>query len=300
MHYLCKMFYRRKIILALLQLLDGEADKLVLQKLLFLYSQSKKNPEYEFVPYKFGCYSYSANADLLTMVKKELLSENENSYKKNNVTDFVKTLKKEDVTLLIETVKLYGNMSNNALIKHTYINFPYYAINSTIADSVLNNDQLIKVHQARIQSNKTTLFTIGYEGISLEHYLNKLVRNDVKVLVDVRRNPLSMKFGFSKNLLKRYCENLGIEYIHIPELGIHSEERQALNTQADYDKLFEAYKSTTLVETTNQQEQIINLLQKHKRIALTCFEENICQCHRKPLAESIKNFPIFEYEVKHI
>lgn len=294
------MFYRRKIILALLQLLGGEVDKLRLQKLLFLYSQRKKNPEYEFVPYKFGCYSYSAYADLVTMVKKENLTENENNYQKNSSTDFVKSLKKEDAVLLHEVVKLYGSMNSNALIKHTYINFPYYAINSTIAATVLNEGQLAKVAQARKHSNDTILFTIGYEGISLEHYLNKLVQNDVKVLVDVRRNPLSMKFGFSKALLKRYCENLGIEYIHIPEVGIHSDERQELNSQADYDNLFETYKVTTLAETKTQQEQIINLLLKYKRIALTCFEDNICQCHRKPLAESIKNFPIFEYDVKHI
>lgn len=294
------MFYRRKIILALLQLLGGNVEKLSLQKLLFLYSNRKKNPEYEFVPYKYGCYSYSASADLVTMVKKEILIETEKNYQKIDNTDFVKSLKKEDAFLLKDIVKMYGGMSSNALIKHTYINFPYYAINSIIADTVLNHEQLAKVQQARKQRNETILFTIGYEGISLENYLNKLVQNDVKVLIDVRRNPLSMKFGFSKSLLKRYCENLNIEYVHIPEVGIHSNERQELNTQADYDSLFESYKVTTLLETKVQQEQIIALLLKHKRIALTCFEENICQCHRKPLAESIKNFPIFEYDVKHI
>lgn len=294
------MFYRRKIILALLQLLGGKADKLSLQKLLFLYSQRKKNPEYEFIPFKYGCYSYSAHADLVTMVKKENLTENENSYLKNSNIDFVKSLKKEDIVLLHEIIKLYGGMSSDALIKHTYINFPYYAINSTIAKTVLNEEQIMKVEQARKQIEETILFTIGYEGISLENYLNKLIQNDIKLLVDVRRNPLSMKFGFSKSLLKRYCESLGIEYIHIPEVGIHSNERQELNTQADYDSLFETYKTTTLLDTATQQIQIINLLVKYKRIALTCFEDNICQCHRKPLAESIKNFPIFEYDVKHI
>lgn len=294
------MFYRRKIILALLQLLCGEADKRQLQKLLFLYSQRKKDPEYEFVPYKYGCYSYSASADLVTMVKNGSLTENEKSYQKNITTDFIKSLKKEDALLLHDTVKLYGSMGIDSLIKHTYINFPYYAINSTIAENVLNEEQLAKVQLARKQSSDTILFTIGYEGISLEHYLNKLIQNDVKLLVDVRRNPLSMKFGFSKSLLKRYCENLGIEYIHIPEVGIHSDERQELNSQSDYDSLFETYKATTLTETKTQQEQIINLLLQYKRIALTCFEDNICQCHRKPLAESIKNFPIFEYDVKHI
>lgn len=294
------MFYRRKIILALIQLLGGELEKIRIQKLLFLYSQKKKNPEYEFIPYKFGCYSFSAKADLNTMVKNGSLLENENYFIKNNPDDFLKTLKVEDKKILSEVVQLYGNMNSNSLIKHTYINFPYYAINSTIADKVLDEKQLEKVISSKKEVNETILFTIGYEGVSLEKYLNKLVSNDVKLLVDVRKNSLSMKFGFSKSLLKKYCESLGIEYIHIPEVGINSDQRQELNTQQDYDVLFEVYKKTTLKETDSYQTKIIELLTKYKRIALTCFEADICQCHRKPLAEAIAKNPIFEYEVKHI
>jgi uncharacterized protein (DUF488 family) len=116
----------------------------------------------------------------------------------------------------------------------------------------------------------------------------------------VRNNPLSMKYGFSKTLLKRYCESLGIKYIHIPEVGIQSEQRQELNTQADYDKLFTVYRNQNLTKTTKAQTEILNLLKENKRIALTCFEANICQCHRKHLAEAIETLPGFEYKVEHI
>lgn len=278
----------------------GELEKIRIQKLLFLYTQKKKNPEYEFIPYKYGCYSYSANADLITMVKKGNLLENENNYLTNSQDDYLKNLKIEDALLLKEVVKLYGSMSNNSLIKHTYLNFPYYAINSTIAENLLTKIQLEKVKLEKVKTEDIILFTIGYEGVSLENYLNKLIKNDVRLLVDVRKNPLSMKFGFSKTLLKRYCESLGIAYLHFPEVGIHSDQRQELNSQADYDALFEIYKTTTLVDSKIKQKEILDLLLQYNRIALTCFEENICQCHRKPLAESIKNFPTFEYVIKHI
>lgn len=294
------MFYRRKIILALIQLLGGELEKLRIQKLLFLYSQKKKNPEYEFIPYKFGCYSFSANADLVTMVKKGSLSENEFFFIKNSSEDYLKSLKVEDKKIIQEVVKLYGNMDRNQLIKHTYINFPYYAINSSIVEKVLDNVQINKVASLKTELKGSILYTIGYEGVSLEKYLNKLVHNQIKLLVDVRKNPLSMKFGFSKTLLKRYCESLGIEYLHIPEVGIDSNLRQELNTQEDYDALFEIYKKTTLEATLSYQDKIITLLEKYNRIALTCFEADICQCHRKPLSESIKKNPKFNYELKHI
>src|SRR5204863_7465022 len=178
-------------------------------------------------------------------------------------------------------------MNSNALMKHTYINYPFFAMNSIKAESILTSGELEKVNKAKPKGNKTILYTIGYEGISLEEYLNRLIKNDVKVLVDVRNNPVSMKFGFSKTHLKSFCISLGIEYLHIPEVGIQSAQRQELNSQSDYDKLFEIYKSSHLKKTISFQEQILELLKLKKRIALTCFEANICQCHRKHLAESI-------------
>lgn len=294
------MFYRRKIILALLQIFDGQLDKIRLQKLLFLFSQKQSKAEYNFIPYKFGCYSYSANADMMTMIAKGFLSQDEKTFTKKDPTDYLNQLKPADLKLLLEVKANYGKMSSNALIKHTYINFPFYAIKSEVAENILNKEELEKVTKAKPKSNKTILFTIGYEGISLEEYLVRLLKNDVKVLVDVRNNPLSMKYGFSKSQLKKFCGSLGIEYVHIPEVGIQGDQRRELNTQSDYDKLFAIYRKNNLSKTITQQQQILNLLKQYKRIALTCFEANICQCHRKHLAEAIEKLPGFDYEVKHI
>lgn len=294
------MFYRRKIILALLQLFDGQLDKIRLQKLLFMFTNKQGKAEYDFIPYKFGCYSYSANADMTAMVTRGFLNEDEKTFVKIDSTDYLKQLKPVDLKLLQEVKTNYGKMSSNALMKHTYINFPFYAINSEIAENILSQEELEKVTKAKPKGNKTVLFTIGYEGISLEEYLVRLLKNDVKVLVDVRNNPLSMKYGFSKSQLKKYCASLGIEYVHIPEVGIQSDQRQELNTQSDYDKLFAIYRNNNLSKTTTHQQQILNMLKLHKRIALTCFEANICQCHRKHLAEAIETLPDFKYEVKHI
>ncbi len=294
------MFYRRKIILALLQLFEGQLDKIRLQKLLFLFTNKQVKAEYDFIPYKFGCYSYSANADMTAMVSRGFLNEDDKSFEKKDDIDYIKQLKPKDLKLLQEVKSNYGNMSAHALMKHTYINFPFYATRSEVASSILSDEELDKVTKSKPKGAQTILFTIGYEGISLENYLVRLLKNDVKVLVDVRNNPLSMKYGFSKSQLKKYCASLGIEYVHIPEVGIQGDQRQELNTQSDYDRLFAVYRKTNLTQTTSQQHQILNLLKLHKRIALTCFEANICQCHRKHLAEAIENLPDFNYEVKHI
>jgi uncharacterized protein (DUF488 family) len=295
------MFYRRKVILALLQLFEGHLEKIRLQKLLFLFCHKQEKPEYDFIPYMYGCFSYSANADLNTMVNKGLLVENANDgYRKADKVDYLKVIKPADRELLTKTKAAYGNMKSNALMKHTYINFPYFAINSIKASEILTKDELDRVSASKPKGEETVLYTIGYEGISLERYLNGLVRNDIRLLIDVRNNPLSMKYGFSKSQLKKCCENLGIQYLHLPDVGIKSQQRQELNTQEDYDKLFEIYRRSSLPKTIKTQEEILGLLVKNKRIALTCFEANICQCHRKELAEAIQKLPGFKYEVKHI
>ena len=272
---------------------------------LFCLGQNKALPTgqagvYDFVPYKYGCYSYSANADLTTMVSKGMLAESQKHFTKLDKTDYLKLVKPEDRARLQQVKDEYGKLSTDALMKHTYVNHPFYAIKSEVANAILTESERQKVKAARPRNSETVLFTIGYEGISLEEYLVRLLKKDVKVLVDVRHNPLSMKYGFSKSQLKRYCESVGITYLHIPEVGIQSEQRQALTTQADYDKLFTFYRKNNLTKTVNSQTQILNLLIENKRIALTCFEANICQCHRKHLAEAIQTLPGFEYKVEHI
>lgn len=293
------MYYRRKVVLALLQQFGGTLPKISLQKLMLLFTQRQQQAVYDFIPYQFGSYSYSLSADLYAMSQKNFIRDEETSIANTDTKNYFETLTEQDKNILRSIYREFNGWDNQRLMYYTYTHLPYYAINST-AKNILSKDELQRVEESRNTDTTTVLFTIGYEGVSLETYLNKLIKNNIKALIDVRRNPLSMKFGFSKNQLIKYCENLGIKYIHIPEVGIASEQRQTLNTQADYDQLFEVYKQKTLTTTQKEQAVILSLLEKYNRIALTCFEANICQCHRTPLANSIANLEGFKYTVKHI
>ncbi len=294
------MFYRRKVILSIIESLNNTVEKIALQKLLFLFCIRQKKPDYDFIPYHYGCYSFSANADLIAMIKHELITDDVKSFIKKDRVNYSSKLNESDKKILSEIIDNYGKMNSNSLMKHTYLNHKYYAINSKTAKDILSDAQYKTVVDSKPKSNETILFTIGYEKISLEEYLNKLIKNDIKLLVDVRNNPLSMKFGFSQIQLKKYCESVGIKYIHFPEVGIQSEYRQNLETQEDYNKLFKLYSDHVLCNTINYQKNILDLLITNKRIALTCFEANINQCHRKHLAESIESLPKWNYIIKHI
>jgi len=294
------MYYRRKILLSLLEVFDGELEKIQLQKLLLLLNKTQEKPSYDFVPYKFGCFSFQANADLNTMIKYEQVESTNNTWKKIDSVSYIESLKNSDKKALSDLKVAFRNKSATELIMLTYKRYPYYAINSTIAKQILNNKELERVESLKNKSDETCLYTIGYEGITLEAYLNKLIKRGVNALVDVRKNSFSMKYGFSKKQLSNACDGVNIHYYHFPELGIESKKRKELNSQKDYDVLFQEYKTENLLNTISVQENVLKLLLQHKRIALTCFESNVCQCHRKPLAEAIGKLPGFSYKLKHI
>lgn len=295
------MYYRRKILLSLIQVFEGELEKIQLQKLLFLYTRSQRQKKtYDFVPYKMGCFSFQANADLLTLKKYGNVSESDKSWKKEDDVNYLNELTKEDKKIISDFRIIYANKTSEDLINLTYKRYPYFAINSIIAQNYLSESEIENLNNYRSFDEEVVLFTIGYEGISLESYLNKLIKNNIKVLCDVRKNALSMKYGFSKSQLKNACNGVGIEYIHIPEVGIDSDQRQELKSQIDYDVLFDKYRAQNLSETLDNQIEILNLLKTNKRIALTCFEADVCQCHRKHLSEAITNLKGFNYKLEHL
>ena len=88
--------------------------------------------------------------------------------------------------------------------------------------------------------------------------------------------------------------------MHIPELGIASERRQELNTQADYDRLFNSYERQELKQNGRALQDLFNIFLKDQRVAITCFEANVCMCHRGRVAKAMSAFPGWKYDIQHI
>ncbi|MBK6463013.1 MAG: DUF488 domain-containing protein [Myxococcales bacterium] len=131
------------------------------------------------------------------------------------------------------------------------------------------------------------LFTIGYEGRTQDEYLALLREAGVTLRADVRRNPISRKKGFSKSTLAQGCAAVGIRYEHLPELGIASEKRKNLATQADVDALFAEYERDWLPTQGPALAKLWAWLDAGERVALTCFEREPGDCHRHCVAEAL-------------
>jgi len=289
------LYYRRKYLLAIFELFGKQLSARMVQKILFLSTRGKDATKvYDFVPFKYGSYSFQANKDLENLCSNgylRLISINGHTgYEHIYDGLLLQDLDIFDRKRLCDTRDALKDKTENEIIKFVYENYPFYAINSSIADDILDKQALEKIRntKAKLHKEEAELFTIGYESLSLEAYLVKLLLKDVHVLCDVRKNAYSQKFGFSKAALRNGCEGVGINYIHISELGIESNKRQHLVTQEDYNLLFDEYEKTVLVQNADFLNIIIDELYENHRVALTCFEKNPLQCHRSRVAKAVK------------
>lgn len=287
------MFERQKHLLALLDALSapngsalGSTD---FQKLLWLYCQAIERPIYEFVPYKYGGFSFTSYADKRKLIAQGLLANTDHEWQLTELGHAAVKPMRVMRQQASQFAQRHAHLRGEALIAYTYRRCPWLATRSEIAIHVLHNDliSLNAIHQAKPTKNSPGIWTVGYEGLSVEAYLNKLLLNDISVLCDVRRNPLSRKYGFSKKELARNCERLGIRYHHLPELGIDSADRANLNSQSDYDALFALYKQRDLPHQTDALHIIQSWVLNGDRVALTCYELLPHQCHRHCVAEAV-------------
>lgn len=287
-------YKRQKALLALLDIFNGELSKTDLQKYMFLYvKEFSQNEHYAFVPYHYGSFSYELYKDLHTLERNGLLSIKNNQIR-TTAKGFFDDISADEQKNMSRFSMKYQNLKSSELIDYVYNKYPYYAIKSKISYKFISAQKLEPYQPLK---NNSALYTIGYEGKKFEQYLNELIQEDIKVLVDVRKNAHSMKYGFSKKTLQNAVENLDIEYIHIPNLGIESENRQSLNTKADYDALFAEY-AKTFKDKAKDMQQLYSLIQNEQRIAITCFEKDVNYCHRSVIARKMKSN--FKVEVKHL
>ncbi len=285
------LFERQRLLLTLLDAAGSAVSHTDFQKLLFLYTlECEATPSYEFVPYKFGGFSFTSYADKRKLIEMGLLDNDDQTWQ---LTDAGRAAVRDRPTSSLQVAEFcrqHDGLRGNALIAETYRRHPYYATRSEILSKLmLEPEALERIDTARPVTRPAGVVTIGYEGLSLEAYLNELLHAGVTRLFDLRRNPLSRKYGFSKGTLGKACEGVGIHYTHVPELGIASESRRGLETQADYDALFDVYEKEQLPLCTDAVAQIARFVSQGERVALTCYERLPEQCHRHCVAEALEH-----------
>ncbi len=133
-----------------------------------------------------------------------------------------------------------------------------------------------------------TIYTVGYEGMVIEEFIKKLKNANIQQLIDVREIPLSRKNGFSKTILQEKLKEVGITYKHYSELGSPKRIRHQLHQDWNYESFFKEYKEIIKDEDVQQKIKDVEKDAKIKKTVLLCFEKDYTKCHRRLIAEELK------------
>jgi uncharacterized protein (DUF488 family) len=131
-----------------------------------------------------------------------------------------------------------------------------------------------------------TVFTIGYEGLSVDAFVSLLETHGVETVVDIRELPLSRKPGFSKKSLSNHLNLAGFEYVHMAALGCPKPVRDRYREDGDwrhYTKGFTSYLRTQ----ADSIEKLSEMVQASS-CALLCYEADFNFCHRSIVANAVR------------
>ena len=127
------------------------------------------------------------------------------------------------------------------------------------------------------------MFTIGYQGASLERLVETLAAADVSLLVDTRETPTSRRPEFRRKSLDAALAAAGIRYLSVPALGAPRELRSVVS---DWDRFADGYRDR-LALVREELQSLVPLISS-ERVCLLCFEADPFTCHRSLLAHEIQ------------
>lgn len=279
---------RQKTVLSLLVQADRPLSPTVFVKLVFLLRQEtelgKDRSFYDFLPYNFGPFSFTLYWDLGSLRKTGYVAPEEKrislcSRTRDLVEKETEGLPASIRSAVADILGRYGTMNERALVQDVYARYPWYATRSELTD--LRPKPALKVKEA-----SPAVYTVGYEGRSVDAFFNHLLQEGIRVVVDVRANPVSRKYGFSGLRLGEFCKKLRLEYRHMPSLGIPSTERAGLNGFASYQRLLNRYEQVMLPDRSTEVKDLGRLMRQRPSV-LVCVEKDVRCCHRSRLAEAV-------------
>jgi uncharacterized protein (DUF488 family) len=132
---------------------------------------------------------------------------------------------------------------------------------------------------------KIKIWTIGTSTRSIDEFLHLLALNKIEAIADVRRFPTSRLAHFKKDNLEASLNRCGVQYSHVPELGGYRKG---------------GYKEYMNTEEFNRGLLLVQRLASEKRVAIMCAEKLFFRCHRRYIADALKQRPDTDINIIHI
>ncbi len=138
-----------------------------------------------------------------------------------------------------------------------------------------------------MDTNPHAVYTIGYEGATLDAVVQALAQAGVETLVDVRAVARSRRPGFAKSRLAAGLAEAGIGYVHLRGLGTPAEGRAAAKAGdlATMHRVFLAHLDAP--EAQADLHALAARIESGERVAMLCFEADAATCHRRLVGEAL-------------
>lgn|SRR5438552_3770280 len=131
-------------------------------------------------------------------------------------------------------------------------------------------------------------FTIGYSGRKTDEIIAALKSRGVRTLVDIRQNPVSMyRPELSKTNLARLLSLKGIQYAHLPELGVPRDIRAKAIETGTRDVIWAWYDENVVTSFLGNNLHVFLNIFEHP-VALMCTETDPQECHRHRLSLALE------------
>ena len=302
------MLIRQKTVLALLLRANKPLNPTVFVKLAFLLRHEtglKNEPTfYNFVPYKYGPFSFALYRELTNLRRDGYVTPDEERVALCGRTVSLAEEKIDELPAAFheavdKVVRRYGRKSQKGLVKDVYTRYPWYATKSELTDLSACNAQAGLRPKSSVRAKKAcpAVYTAGYEGKSVDAFFNHLLKNGIRLIIDVRANPASRRYGFSKRQFSEIAGRLGLDYRHIPSLGIPSKYRVDLSDFDSYQRLLKRYEQEMIPKLGDEIDEVGKLMEETPAV-LVCVEKDVRCCHRSRLANAVSRKT--GLEVKHI
>lgn len=145
-------------------------------------------------------------------------------------------------------------------------------------------------------SEGADFFTIGYTGRKIEEIVKSLLFYKVRTLLDIRRNPISMyRPELSKTNLCRMLSRKGIQYAHLPELGVPRDIRAKAIETGTRDVIWEWYDNVVAAYFSCNLHFFLNGFEHP--VALMCTEMDPHECHRHRLSLALEEKGMRGFEI---
>lgn len=139
------------------------------------------------------------------------------------------------------------------------------------------------------------LFTIGYEGATVDEFLAALELAGVEQVADIRAVAASRRPGFAKSALAANLIGAGVSYRHFRALGTPKAGRDAAR-KGDHATLTRVYAGQLQLPEAQAAIESLKEWAANRPTALICFERDPGMCHRSLLIEA----ELADAQVTHI